>query len=108
MVSKSRVLLCPAATVMDVVLTALISTTGIAQEHREWHAEELGKACENNYGTWLQSYWECEYADRRWCAESGGRFEECGSACRHSPDPVTICTLQCVPVCIFSEKETNP
>ena len=64
---------------------------------------KLAKACKKNGGTWLDKYWECEYAPQQWCASAGGRFDECASACRHSPDPATPCTMQCVPICTFSD-----
>lgn len=58
--------------------------------------------CVANNGTWLEQYRECEYVSQTWCAEVGGIFYECESACRHiqSTEPVP-CTLQCVPVCKF-------
>jgi len=108
MLSKNRVSLCQLTTVLCLVLTLAISTRGIAQEPGESHAKQLAEACKSNGGTWLESYQECEYVAPEWCASTGGRFDECASACRHNPEPATVCTMQCVPVCVFSEKKTKP
>jgi len=62
--------------------------------------EELEEGCQDGGGSWLAEYDECEYASCTWCDELGATFLECESACRHDPD-AQICTMQCVPVCIF-------
>jgi hypothetical protein len=56
------------------------------------------KDCSGSGGTWLAEFSECEYVSSGWCADAGGVFSECESACRHKPD-AEFCTLQCVPVC---------
>src|SRR5271154_1910279 len=86
------------ATILGLLLTW--STSGTAQER---DTAALAQACRNKSGTWLEKYQECEYADHQWCAATGGRFDECASACRHNPNPATLCTMQCVPVCSFSD-----
>ena len=65
------------------------------------------KGCAVNNGTWLPQYKECENAKKDWCEQTGGQYIECASACRHNPDPNAICTLQCVPVCVFGEENDN-
>jgi hypothetical protein len=64
----------------------------------------LSEDCTAAGGTWRFDFGECEYAGQTWCDESGGTWEECASACRHNPDPLAICTMQCVPVCSFMPK----
>ena len=56
-------------------------------------------SCEENGGTWLSNFNECEYISQTWCEENDGTFFECESACRNTG--AEICTLQCVPVCKF-------
>jgi hypothetical protein len=48
---------------------------------------------------------ECENVTPQWCAEMGGEFNDCASACRHEPEG-TICTMQCVAVCSFPNGQT--
>jgi hypothetical protein len=105
MFTKNRAFLFPVAKVIALLVTLVISTIGIAQDV---HTAELAKACQSKGGKWLEKYSECEHADRQWCAATGGKFEECGSACRHDPDPTAPCTMQCVPLCTFPAKETKP
>jgi len=62
----------------------------------------VAATCENNNGTWLSEYKECEYISQTWCEENDGVFTGCGSACRHEAlDSPSICTQQCVPLCKF-------
>ena len=56
--------------------------------------------CENEGGTWLDEYQECEGVSEKFCDMQNGAYEECGSACRHD-DPGGLCTLQCVQYCAF-------
>jgi hypothetical protein len=105
MLSKSRAPLLSAVKVIALLVTVAISTIGIAQNA---HTAELAKACQSKSGKWLEQYRECESADKQWCTAAGGQFNECGSACRHNPDPAAPCTLQCVPLCVFPAKETKP
>jgi hypothetical protein len=105
MLKKNRIRVCSVATVLGFCFAVATSTLGVAQEAR---TDKLAKACQSKSGTWLEKYSECEYADRQWCADSGGHFDECGSACRHNPDPAAPCTMQCVPICSFPAKETKP
>jgi len=95
----------PFARIMAAVLTVAISTIVVAQERK---TDDLAKVCQSKNGKWLEKYSECEYADRQWCSASGGNFDECGSACRHNPDPKAPCTMQCVPLCSFAAKEITP
>jgi len=69
--------------------------------------ESLAENCQNNFGTWLNEWQECEKVTKEWCKNSGGVFFECESACRHNPK-AEICTLQCIQVCKFGEINTNP
>ncbi|HEX8814496.1 MAG TPA: BamA/TamA family outer membrane protein [Terriglobales bacterium] len=92
---------------MGVVLTVVISTMAMAQQ-QQGHTDDLAKACQSKNGKWLEKYSECENAERQWCATTGGRFDECASACRHNPDPTAPCTMQCVPLCIFPAREPQP
>ena len=68
---------------------------------------DVSGQCEGAGGAWLSEYNECEYAGREWCDEKGGEWNECESACRHDPE-AEICTLQCVPVCKFTEEKPEP
>jgi len=63
--------------------------------------DNLAAACQNNQGTWLAEFNECEHVSKEWCKQNGGEFNECESACRHNPG-AEICTLQCVLVCKFN------
>jgi Omp85 superfamily domain len=103
--STNRMLVYRFARIIATVLSVAVSTMVIAQEG---HTVDLAKACQNKSGTWLEKYSECEFAGSQWCAASGGRFDECASACRHNPDPAAQCTMQCVPVCVFSAKGIKP
>jgi HEAT repeat protein len=84
---------------IGLFLTMAISTWGAAQQ-----SSDLAKACQGKSGTWVEKYGECEGVDEQWCTTSGGKFNECASACRHNPDPAAMCTMQCIPVCSFSVK----
>lgn len=102
MLSENRVLRYAVATVMG-----LLSTLDVVVA-QEVHTAEVAQGCRSKSGKWLEKYSECENADRQWCAASGGRFDECASACRHEPDPAAPCTMQCVPLCVFSATRTQP
>lgn len=58
----------------------------------------LSASCQDQKGTWLAQYNECEYISKAWCDQVGGTFNECASACRHDAK-AEVCTLQCVTVC---------
>ena len=58
----------------------------------------LAESCENNDGTWLEDFSECEFISEDWCLENNGSFNECESACRHDEE-AEMCILMCVPVC---------
>ncbi len=55
-------------------------------------------ACISVGGTLDEQFKECLDIDAGQCSSIGGIFDECASACRHSPD-MTMCTMQCVQVC---------
>lgn len=57
--------------------------------------------CRNSQGRWINDFLECEYIPRDLCAELGGEFNQCTSACRNEPN-AWACTRECVPVCDFS------
>lgn len=60
-------------------------------------------ACISSEGSrWLEEQQECEYMAEETCAELGGEFNPCASACRNDPDAM-VCVLMCVPVCSFSD-----
>jgi Omp85 superfamily domain len=105
MLTRNRDCLGSVAKVISFFLTLAIASMGATQEE---HIDNLAKACESKNGKWLEKYSECEYADQQRCAATGGRFDECASACRHNPDPAVPCTMQCVPLCVFPAKETKP
>lgn len=69
--------------------------------------EDLKNSCQDNNGTWLEEYMECEYVGQKWCIDVGGVFDECTSACRHNPG-AELCTMQCVPVCVFDKDNIKP
>jgi hypothetical protein len=56
--------------------------------------------CELLGGKYLDEFDECEGISQEQCAELGGVFNECASACRHDPN-ARFCTMQCVQVCSF-------
>lgn len=62
----------------------------------------LNQLCVDSGGTWLRDFKECENVSRQWCEVQTGSFDECASACRHTNSE--ICTMQCVGVCSFQEK----
>jgi len=62
----------------------------------------LNQLCADAGGTWLRDFKECENVSRKWCENQGGVFDECASACRHTNSE--ICTMQCIGVCVFQEK----
>jgi hypothetical protein len=64
--------------------------------------DPLAELCDQQGGTRLAPYQECEEVSQGVCEEMGGTFVECGSACRHDPD-AQICTLQCVAYCMFDD-----
>jgi hypothetical protein len=66
-------------------------------------AQDVPRDCATHGGKWLAKYQECEYVGKDWCQSVGGTFNECASACRHSAEPLTPCTMQCVPVCSFEK-----
>jgi hypothetical protein len=105
MFTRNRVYLYSVARALPYFLALAISTMGAAQQGQQ---DDLAKACQSKSGKWLEKYSECEFADRQWCTTSGGRFDECGTACRHNPDPTAPCTMQCIPLCTFPSKVTKP
>lgn len=68
-------------------------------------ATTLAQLCAGGNGNWLAEFEECENVAKDWCEAKGGKFDECGSACRHDPK-AELCTMQCVPFCSF--KATPP
>jgi len=108
MLNRNRVPLWLVVAIMALLLAAVVATIEVIQKPRASQMGELARACRSNSGTWLESYRECEYVEATWCTTNGGRFDECGSACRHSPDPAAPCTMQCIPLCIFSADQTDP
>lgn len=66
------------------------------------NAHEL--ACLSENGNWIAEAEECEGMTKETCEELGGNFNECASACRNDPE-AEMCTMQCVLVCEFAEKE---
>lgn len=92
-----------------IILMALAATTvlfaGCALDQKSTNL------CEENGGTWLAEYQECEYIPQDVCESAGGVFAECESACRNeeSEDGAPIpCTMQCVQVCKFNAAEPAP
>ncbi len=67
----------------------------------------VANSCESDKGEWLDEYQECELMDKVWCEEHHGNFSECESGCRHSDNPLTPCTLQCIGVCRFNGIENS-
>ncbi|KEI69553.1 hypothetical protein [Endozoicomonas elysicola] len=60
-------------------------------------------ACISSEGSrWLEEQQECEYMAEEICAELGGDFDPCASACRNDPEAM-VCVLMCVQVCSFAE-----
>lgn len=60
----------------------------------------LQGACLSFDGNWLEEFNECEGMPQQMCADLGGNFNECASACRNDPN-AEFCTMQCVQVCSF-------
>jgi len=57
-----------------------------------------GEACISQGGTFDKTYRECGGISESQCANIGGTFVSCGSACRHNPK-AEMCTMQCVIYC---------
>lgn len=57
-------------------------------------------SCVAMSGVWYLYNKTCEvnYLSQSGCLALGGEFNECNSACRHTPD-AEICTMQCVVTC---------
>lgn len=77
-------------------------------ENEEWWEDdpemtEKESICTNFGWLWIGDHNECEGISADDCAEVGGTFNECASACRHEPEG-TLCTLQCVIVCEFPDQ----
>ena len=62
---------------------------------------DMPSTCVSLGGKWIDNYSECEGISQDNCTALDGKFDECASACRHNPNPQTICTMQCVIVCSF-------
>jgi|GEM_PF-1876502 len=67
---------------------------------------DVGKLCVDTKGEWSAEWKECGGVDKTWCEANGGRFEECGSACRHDPK-AEMCTMQCVIYCDFGPAKVS-
>lgn len=63
-------------------------------------AGDTGSQCTSMGGQWDAEHSECLGVGANTCAEIGGTWNECASACRHDP-AAEMCTLQCVLVCQF-------
>lgn len=61
----------------------------------------LEEQCIANNGNWVEGHSECEDLSEELCAEHGGEFNECASACRHNSGE-GACIAMCVPLCVFS------
>lgn len=83
---------------MVVFATCIITACNKQTENTT--AGDLGQNCTASGGKWVAAHQECEYVSQDWCENAGGKFEECGSACRHDPE-AEICTKQCVMFCKF-------
>jgi hypothetical protein len=68
--------------------------------------DQIAVLCEDNGAAWDDEHLECSGLSPEMCESYGGRHETCGSACRHDGD-ATICTLQCVVYCDFSDVEAK-
>ncbi len=93
--------------ILILTLVALaITITACEEEQKTEEPEETPnkfEACEDLGGTPLTEHNECEYITEDACEELNGEYFPCESACRHDPDyPDVICTMQCVPVCVFN------
>ena len=84
-----------------IIIAAWIGYSFFYKDKAGLNLEKTAKACTLNDWNWLGEYRECEYAEKEWCLESRGEYNECSSACRHNPDPFAVCTLECIPVCKF-------
>jgi hypothetical protein len=62
----------------------------------------IEQACVDAGGVYIAEHVECELISEAACADMGGTFDECASACRHEPEDV-VCTANCVPLCTFDE-----
>jgi len=77
---------------------------------RGWATIRLGLPATDNIprdlcgfyqGKWMAEYKECELLENSLqCSLMGGKYNECASACRNTPDyPNVICTDNCIEVC---------
>jgi hypothetical protein len=87
-----------------IVILAFVFLTGekVQAPTSDTGASAEAVSCQQEGGTWLEAYSECEYISDVWCTAHAGKFNECLSACRHDSTAVA-CTLQCVPVCSLKE-----
>jgi eight-cysteine-cluster-containing protein len=90
---------------MEIVVDGTTVYTTTFEQATETE-RSLAQQCEDAGGTWLDEFNECEYIDETVCAELGGTFDSCASACRNDPE-ADMCTMQCVPVCSFDTDETS-
>ena len=87
-----------------IILIVIVAWVGYYFFYRDEAGLGLKKAakiCQLNDGDWVEEHKECEYAEKEWCLELKGEYDECASACRHNPDPIAVCTLECIPLCKF-------
>lgn len=67
--------------------------------------EDFQVICEENKGTWLGDFNECESLYKDICEENGGQYSECESACRHfteeQKEQGAGCITACIEVCAF-------
>ena len=82
----------------------LVGATETVAEFTVSNGADVGESCVAAKGAWSTEWDECTGVDKTWCEANGGRFEDCGSACRHDPK-AEFCTMQCVIFCDFGPKE---
>jgi hypothetical protein len=68
---------------------------------------KLAASCQEDKGSWIEAYQECENISQEWCDSKRGHFDSCASACRHDnkDGEPSMCTMQCVFVCSFIKPE---
>lgn len=92
--------------ILPFILTGCVSSFSSNIEPVEIKTDNVDILCVESDGVWLAEYKECENVSQDWCKQNAGlRYDECGSACRHSSEDVVMCTMQCVPFCSFSSDE---
>ena len=93
--------------ILPLLVTGCVWSGEVNQSNNETQSAKdgLSYVCSASGGNWLEEFQECEDVTKDWCDQSSGEFNECAASCRHHSGDNIMCTLQCIPVCSFSQPE---